>query len=209
MPADQSSGVAHGARTTTASDAPIAESRALGAVRSVASAATWITGGALVICSVLVAAEVTLRKLVNFSFGGVDEITAYVFAIGVSWSFAFALIQRSNIRVDVVYTLLGRRTRTALDFLSLLVLLGLLILLFQKAAVTLLTTIEINARSNTPLGVPLWIPQSLWLVGLGFTIVAGCVVLFESFKLQRQGAHHALAQLIAVRNTEDDIRDET
>jgi hypothetical protein len=49
-------------------------------------------------------------------------------------------------------------------------------------------SIEFQSRANSPLGTPLWIPQTLWLAGLGaFAIVALAMALHAAWLLLATG----------------------
>ena len=76
----------------------------------------------------LVTAEVLLRKGLGFVFGssfvfsGSDEISAYLFAVGTSWSMAHVLVNRGHVRIDALYGRLSARVRALLDLFALLAL---------------------------------------------------------------------------------------
>ncbi|MBN8413811.1 TRAP transporter small permease subunit [Halomonas cupida] len=121
--------------------------------------------GALVL-SGLITFEVLARKFFAFSLQGVDEIGGYVLAIGVAASFAFALTQRAHTRVDVLLTRLPQGMRALLNAVAQLLLCGFSLFMLWRGAATLGETIEFSSLASTPLQTPLWIPQSLWLIGL-------------------------------------------
>ena len=71
-----------------------------------------LAGGLLMlVCCFMVSAEILLRKLFNHSIGGADELTGYALGIATSWSFAYALACRANIRIDSLYMMLPLRYR--------------------------------------------------------------------------------------------------
>lgn len=135
--------------------------------------AVWV-GGALTLAAVfLISYDILVRKFFNITVGGADELSSYVFAISTSWALAFVVLQRANVRVDVIYERLPVRVSAFLDWLSLVALGVFLVFLTYHAYSVAETSFVRNAAANTPLATPLWIPQGLWVLGL----VWMCVVL--------------------------------
>lgn len=139
--------------------------------------ATWavrIAGAMMLAAAILVSVDVLLRKFATLTVGGADELSGYAFAVGTSWALAFTLLRRANVRVDALYARLPERVAAMLDLLSLLSLLVFVGYLTWRASLVLQDSLLFSARATTPLATPLWIPQSLWLVGFGlflFTIL--------------------------------------
>ncbi|WP_108663729.1 TRAP transporter small permease subunit [Acuticoccus kandeliae] len=142
-------------------------------------------GGALFVATaLLVSAEVILRKtgIVTFSVG--TELSSYALAIAATWSFPLVLMVRGHVRIDIVSEQLPGRPRALLNVLAVASLAAVGLVLSWSALLTLRTSLELNAVSNTTLAAPLWIPQGLWLTGLlWFTVVAivRTVVLVVAF----------------------------
>ena len=96
--------------------------RSLRLAETFSRAAVW-AGGALTLGAVfLIAYDILVRKFFNITVGGADEISSYVFAISTSWALAFVVLQRANVRVDVIYERLPVRVSAFLDWLSLVAL---------------------------------------------------------------------------------------
>jgi TRAP-type C4-dicarboxylate transport system permease small subunit len=80
-----------------------------------------IVGGAmLLVASILICIDITLRYTLSITLGGADELSGYALAISSAWGFSSALLSRSHIRIDTVYVRLKsiRRARL-LDLISL------------------------------------------------------------------------------------------
>jgi TRAP-type mannitol/chloroaromatic compound transport system permease small subunit len=135
----------------------------------------------LLAAALIVSAEVVLRKglgtLVGFSFvfSGSDEISAYLFAVGTSWSLAHALITRGHVRIDALYGYFGPRSRALLDLLALIVLGVFLAALLERAWDVASASYFEQVHSNTPLRLPLAWAQIPWLGG--FALFALALVL--------------------------------
>lgn len=147
--------------------------RAVRLAETLSRAAVW-AGGALTLAAVfLIAYDILVRKFFNITVGGADEISSYVFAISTSWALAFVVLQRANVRVDVIYERLPVRVSAFLDWLSLVALGVFMVFLTWHAYSVAETSFVRSAAANTPLATPLWIPQGLWVAGM----VWMCVVL--------------------------------
>ncbi len=134
---------------------------------------TWIGGSLMLFASGIIGLEVILRKIFLISLGGADELASYALAIGTVWALSFTLIERAHIRVDALYMVLPGWLRAGLDLLALVAVTVFAGFLTWYAAGVLLTSIDLQATANTPLATPLWIPQGIWVMGLGlFVIIA-------------------------------------
>ena len=147
--------------------------RILGRARPVWRVAAWAAGYAVLGCAVLIGIEIVLRKLFSVSLKGTDEISGYVLVVTFAWTAAWALFRDAHIRIDVVSSRLPPGPRRVFDLLALASLVGVALLLAWQASGVLIESLRLGSVSNTPLRVPLWLPQGLWLVGLlGFALAA-------------------------------------
>jgi TRAP-type C4-dicarboxylate transport system permease small subunit len=125
--------------------------------------------------SFLIAFEVIARKLFAFSIIGVDELSGYALAVSMAWGFGYVLFERAHLRVDAHYIRLPLKLRCILDVVSLLAFFLLIALVVARAAALLRETFVMNARAATPLATPLWIPQTIWFIGI--VLFALCLVV--------------------------------
>jgi TRAP-type mannitol/chloroaromatic compound transport system permease small subunit len=182
--------------------------RWLGLADRLSRYAIWF-GGTLVLASaVLVSIDVLLRKLVLVSLGGADELSGYAFAIGTTWALAFTLLRRANVRVDALYIHLPQVVCALLDIVALIALGGFLMLLTWQAWDVLGTSLSFDARATTPLATPLWMPQSLWLIGLIFFLFTWLPLLLRSLFALLGGDLAKVRSLAGARTIEEDAADE-
>jgi TRAP-type mannitol/chloroaromatic compound transport system permease small subunit len=173
--------------------------------------ATWavrIAGAMMLAAAILVSVDVLLRKFATLTIGGADELSGYAFAVGTSWALAFTLLRRANVRVDALYARLSERAAATLDLLSLLSLLVFVGYLTWRASLVLQDSLLFSAHATTPLATPLWIPQSLWLVGFGlflFTIVP--LIATVALALVR-GDRVTVRRLAGARTLEEEAAEE-
>ncbi|UPY38336.1 TRAP transporter small permease [Sediminicoccus sp. KRV36] len=133
-------------------------------------------------------AEILARKFLGRSFQGIDEVGAYTLAVFSSLAFAWALVTKAHTRVDFLLAHLPAPVRAVLNALAYALLAGLAVFAAWRGLDVVSESIEFQSHANSPLGTPLWIPQSLWLLGL--VTFAACAVLF---------ALHALFLLVVDR----------
>lgn len=125
-----------------------------------------IAGAALIGTAMIVSLEVILRKVFMISLNTGVELSSYVLAIVASWGFAFALFERVHVRIDALIRLLPKHVSAYADILAMLGILLFSLVLAWFAYGTLAETWRMQSRSMTPLAIPMWIPQVIWVLGL-------------------------------------------
>ena len=132
-----------------------------------------IAGWWLLLLCFVTCFEILGRKLLGFSLQGVDEVGGYTTAVFSSLAFGWALVTKSHTRVDFLLAHLPDWLRAVLNALAHALLAGLAVFATWRGWDVLDETLLFDAHAITPLGTPLWIPQSLWLAGIAvFTVVA-------------------------------------
>ena len=170
--------------------------------------AAWVSGTVLLLTCFMIAIEVMLRKGFSISMGGADEISNYALAMSCSWAFAFTLFRKAHIRIDVLYTRMGIAMRFALDIISLVLFALFMTIVSYYAGLVLHTSIARQSVANTPLATPLWIPQSLWLIGLiGFSVSIYLILAGVIFNLIKGHAEKA-QQLAGASTLEEEIEED-
>ena len=125
----------------------------------------WAVGAFMIATVFMIGAEIVMRKLGSGLVSGASEVGGYLLATCSVWAYSYTLLQRSNIRFDVLYVRCGPRTRAWLDLVGLLVLGIFIFTASYHAYAVLSTSISFGNRSNSSLAVPQWIPQSIWFAG--------------------------------------------
>lgn len=174
--------------------------------------ATWISrlgiwaGGLLMMAAVvMIAVEILMRRTLGWTFRGAHELSSYVLAISAAWSFAFALLEKAHIRVDVLYVRLKPRLRALLDLLA-MTLMGLfLLILVQQAFGVLSTSIARSSTANTPLATPLWIPQVLWWSGLAWFAIVTLLLWLRILVALLASDFGRIQELAGSRTLEEEI----
>jgi TRAP-type mannitol/chloroaromatic compound transport system permease small subunit len=145
-----------------------------GLIAGISLAMSRVGGLFLLVAAMLISIEILIRKFLFLPFNIGTELSTYALAVGASWSFAYALLQRAHVRIDVLRGRLPASARTFLDLLALVSLVVFGLILSWHVWGTVATSWKLGARENTPLATPLVIPQFMWLLGIAwFTLVAG------------------------------------
>ncbi len=171
--------------------------------------AVWLGGLALLLSAFMVTIDVFCRKFFNVTMSGSDEISGYVFAASTTWAYSYCLLNRSNVRIDVLYNFLPVAARSVLDVVGVSLLLYYMSFLMRKAFNVFWTSWAGNSTSTTTLQVPLWIPQLMWFLGLAlFVITLSFVLLYTLVALIRRDT--ALVQRVAgAMSAQEEIVQET
>ena len=171
--------------------------------------AVWIAGLALLLSAVMVTVDVFSRKFFSVTMSGSDEVSGYVFAASTTWAYSYCLLNRSNVRIDVLYNFLPVTVRAVLDVVGVALLLYYMSYLMRKAFGVFWTSWTGNSISTTTLQTPLWIPQLMWFLGLAlFVVTLSFMLLYTLVALIRRDT--ALVQRVAgAMSAQEEIVQET
>ncbi|MGE0222997.1 MAG: TRAP transporter small permease subunit [Acetobacteraceae bacterium] len=178
------------------------------AIGRISTCALWFGGGLILLAAVIIGIDVLLRKFLETSLGGADELAGYALAIGSAWALPAALLDRGHIRIDSLYVHFGLRARLLLDLLGL----GLFMLFFALLAWHAWGIAEqsfaVGARSQNALETPIAIPQAIWAVGLTWFVLVGLLVGARAIQLGLAGDASAAVRLVGTRSAEEEVEEE-
>ncbi len=177
-------------------------------VRRVARWGLWGGGALVLLAAVLIGIDVLMRKFLNRSIGGADELAGYALAIGTAWSLGAALLDRAHIRIDSLYVLFPQRLRLALDAAAILLLVGFFALTAWHGLGVVSQSWISSSRSQSALETPTVIPQALWIAGLAGFVIVGALLLLQAARLALAGDLNAAARLISTRSAAEEVEDE-
>ena len=160
------------------------------------------------VAALIVSTEVICRKLLSFPFSGSDEIAAYLFAVGTSWSMAFVLVSRGHVRIDALYGLFPVPLRAVLDLVALIGLAVLVVAFADRSWEILLDNYRGWNRSNTPLRLVLAYPQSLWFLGWAFFLLGIALALLRTVTALLRGDLATVSDTAGVPSQDEEIKGE-
>jgi TRAP-type C4-dicarboxylate transport system permease small subunit len=180
----------------------------LAVIRRVASFGAWVGGLLMLAVAFLVSVEVILRSFFHYALAAGAEISGYVLAIGLAWGFSFALVNRAHVRVDAAVRLLPPKALAWIDLIAMAALTWYAALLVIHGWEVFYQSWSRGAKAMTPLLTPMWIPQGLWLAGLGVFLVSCVVFLAYSLWFVATGRLREARALIGVVTAEEEAGSE-
>src|ERR1041384_5675838 len=181
---------------------------ALTGVRRFARWGLWCGGALVVLAAVLIGIEVLMRKFLDRSIGGADELAGYSLAIGTAWGLGAALLDRAHIRIDSLYVLFPQKLRLALDVEALVLIVSFFALIAWHGLGVVSQSWTSASRSQSALETPTVIPQAIWIAGLTAFVAIGVILLVTVLRLAVAGDGRTMSRLISTRSAEEEVEDE-
>ena len=179
-----------------------------GALRGITRASAWFAGALIMAAALIIGVDIVLRTVFVKSIGGADELAGYALAIGTTWGFAIAFVDRAHIRIDSLYGLFPRALRLVLDFVGL----GLFIAFFALAGWhgwgVVAQSLRSGSRSQSALQIPVAIPQIMWIVGLAVSLIVGLILLAMAAVLILRGRPGDATRIISTRSAQEEVAEE-
>ena len=181
---------------------------AMTGMRRFAQWGLWFGGALVLLAAVLIGIDVLMRKFLDRSIGGADELAGYSLAIGTTWGLGAALLDRAHIRIDSLYVLFPQKLRLVLDTLAIVLFVGFFALTLWHGLGVVSQSWTSASRSQSALETPTVIPQILWIAGLAAFVVVSVVLLVQALRLGAAGDLRGMAKLISTRSAEEEVEDE-
>ena len=182
--------------------------RLLSALRGITRVSAWFAGALILLAAVLIGVDVILRAAFAMSIGGADLLAGYALAVGTTWGFGIALVDRAHIRIDSLYGLFPRTIRLVLDFVGLGLFLGFFAFAGWHGLGVLEQSLKSGSRSQSALQVPTAWPQFMWLAGLGVSLLVGLALLLAGAVLIARGNAGAATRILSTRSGQEEIAEE-
>ncbi len=170
--------------------------------------ASNVFGVTMLALAVLVTLETVLRKVFSISLGGVDELAGYSIALGAPLCFAVALLERSHIRINIVYIYMPARLKAWMDCLSVVSIGVMALFLFGFTIKTVLETQEYRSIAQTPWATPLIYPQAFWLVAMLIFLIPAVWLPIKACALLARGKTNELTAEFGPDTPEDELKAE-
>ncbi len=167
-----------------------------------------LCGWWLVLFSCASCFEMVARKLFQYSLQGVDEIGGYTLAIVSAIGFSYTLISRGHTRIDFLVSRFPEKTRAVLNSAAMVTLAAMVLFALYRGWNVLSETIEFQSTATTPLQTPLWIPQSLWYLGLILFAVIALYLALHSLWLLARGKVAEVNRIYGPQTLAEEIESE-
>lgn len=168
----------------------------------------WFGGALIILAAFVIGFDVALRKLVNLSLGGADELSGYALAIGTTWSLGFALVHRAHIRIDSLYVRFPAVLRAVLDVAGLAGFVAIFGLVAWYGWDLAASSAAMRAQSLSRLSTPLAVPQFLWLAGLALFLAVSTTLLLNAVLALLTGDLAAVQRIAGSRSVREELADE-
>jgi len=158
-------------------------------VLRISKALAYFGGALLLLCAIVVTADIFLRTIFNIAPLYSFELAEFGFAAAVACGYGYALLTKFHIRIDVFYQRFPLRLRTALDVFAMAAMAVVVILLTYLGIEVAVRSFELGSRSQSTLGTPLFIPQGIWSLGLTWFAFICVYLLVKNVTLWLHGRH--------------------
>lgn len=165
-----------------------------------------LAGYALLFVTLMIGAEILLRRLFGVSLQGADEYGGYVLAALTAIGAAYALLERAHTRIEILIDRFPAVLRAALNTVSAVAMALLGCFLAWRATMALLESLEYRSLSGTPLMTPLWIPQAFWVAGMILFALVAVAIALHCLRLA-VGDWRAINRWYGVRTLNEEIQE--
>lgn len=166
-------------------------------------------GGIIFIIAILVTINTLGRKYFGVTFSDAAEVAGYLFAIAVSFGFAFVLVRRQNVRINSAYNLLPLRLRSVFDVISAICFFAVMVMLARHALRLVVASFEGGSQSVSSMAFPLWIPQLAWATGFVLLCIASGIVTLYAIVAFLRGQHETVNGLVGIPSLGEEIEEIT
>lgn len=168
------------------SGARVVEMSLIDGLRRLNRGIALLTGGLLLACAAFVVLDIVLRRL-GSSLGGTEEIAGYAMAIGTAWGMSYALLEMGHVRIDLLRSRGGTRTRALADIFSMLVLSATVVFVAIQSWPVVERSLTNSSRANTPLETPLVWVQMPWFAGWVWFAFVSCALTLLALSMVLRG----------------------
>ena len=154
-----------------------------GFVERIGSVAAWIN----IILIGVILASVFMRYGMNQAMVTLEELTWYMYAVGIMFGLSYGVVKNSHIRVDILHSRFPRKVQYAVEMFGLLfLLLPFAIVIFHHSLGWVWDSYMLNEASSSPQGLShRWIIKSVIPVSFFLLIISAVARLIQSFVLFR------------------------
>lgn len=161
--------------------------RLVSLIESISNWAARVSAVALGLMTILILVEILLWNTVNKTTLIADEYSAYGLALIIFLGAGYCLKEKGHIRITLVLGLLPRRLAGIITFAATAATTVFLGYLWWYLLKMVLATIRYQTTSGTLTNTPLWIPQTLMLIGAACFLVQFVGTTLRTFQAIRTG----------------------
>jgi TRAP-type C4-dicarboxylate transport system permease small subunit len=161
--------------------------RLVSLIESVSNWAARVSAVVLGLMTILILVEILLWNTVNKTTLIADEYSAYGLALIIFLGAGYCLKEKGHIRITLVLGLLPRRLAGIITFVATAVTTVFFGYLWWYLLKMVQATIRYQTTSGTLTNTPLWIPQTLMLIGAACFMIQFVGTTLRAFQAIRSG----------------------
>ncbi|HTN64223.1 MAG TPA: TRAP transporter small permease [Devosia sp.] len=177
----------------------------LNVLRNGSKWAAIAAGLLIVVSSVLITIDVFARLLANQVLVQSFEVSRYLFAIAVASSLALAAIDKAHIRIDLFVNLMAMKWRALIGVAAMASLAIVGSYFAWRGYLVAVMSFQIGARPVSGFPVPLWIPQTAWVLGLVWFAVVCVLLTIIGLRMVSRKSWTEANDLLGTTSIEDEI----
>jgi TRAP-type C4-dicarboxylate transport system permease small subunit len=161
--------------------------RLVSLIESISNWAVRVSAVALGLMTILILVEILLWNTVSKTTLIADEYSAYGLALIIFLGAGYCLKEKGHIRITLVLGLLPQRLAGIITFVATAVTTVFLGYLWWYLLKMVQATIRYQTTSGTLTNTPLWIPQTLMLIGAACFLIQFVGTTLRAFQAIRSG----------------------
>ena len=135
----------------------------------------------LVVMMLLICADVFGRYVIRYPIVGAYEVSEFFMSAIVFAALAYTQLQKSNVRVDLVYERFPSDLQSAMAIFNTLLALGLFLLITWRGGAAVLMAWELNDRTAGLIRLPLWPAKAIVPLGSGLLCLQFIIDIWDRF----------------------------
>jgi len=163
-----------------------------------------VAGWLYVLCAVMIVFDVVARNLFAFSTQATVELSGYALGCGIAWGLAGAFVARMHVRVDMLLERLPGTPRAWLHLMALALLTAFLIAVVYGVGMLAWDSWELDSHDMSALRIPLWVPQSVFGLGILVFFAAVLITLSDVIRHLLRGDLQAVNQQMRQKSASEE-----
>jgi TRAP-type C4-dicarboxylate transport system permease small subunit len=168
----------------------------------------WFGGVLILLAAVAVSLDVVVRELFTLPMSGTDELSGFALAISSAFAFSYALLERTHVRIDSLYSIFPAWIRAFLDIIGLTVFTLFMTLLAWQALGVFVESAKNSSVTLSAFAWPLRFPQFLWVLGLFWFVVVAVLLLLRSMLTLLKGDWIMVQRQIGSKSVQEELKEE-
>ncbi len=156
-------------------------------IESLSNWMSWISAVVLGLMTILILAEITLWNIFEKTTLIADEYSAYGLAAIIFLGAGYCLKERGHIRITLVLGFLPKKISRVITFIATGITTAFMGYLWLYLLKMVQATIRYGSTSGTLTNTPLWVPQTVMLIGAACLLLQLVATTIKTYDAIRSG----------------------